>query len=147
LVFQDAATWLGYSAGSGIGNFTVETTFPKGRDFHDALGDAGLLAGQTLSLVGVADSVSTVNVPARAWVEDTSNNAKYLSFTTPVGGACGKVGFADIHAGGAPSGSVPASCPTGALSVQERALELLFFDLSACVSDDSMAAPPPPPSQ
>jgi hypothetical protein len=26
------------------------------------------------------------------------------------------------------------------------AMELLFFDLSACVSDDSKAAPGPPPS-
>jgi hypothetical protein len=33
------------------------------------------------------------------------------------------------------------------LSPQEKTMELLFFDLSACVSDDTKAAPGPPASQ
>jgi hypothetical protein len=36
--------------------------------------------------------------------------------------------------------------PIGSYVAATKALELLFFDLSACVSDDSRAAPGPPPS-
>ena len=37
----------------------------------------------------------------------------------------------------------PEVCRQGALSGQEKALEFMFFDLTACVSPDNL--PPPPP--
>jgi len=58
---------------------------------------------------------------------------------------CGKAVFTDLHAGGAPLGDVPGACKQTDLSAQEKALEFLFFDLSACVTDDSK--PPPLPTQ
>ena len=37
----------------------------------------------------------------------------------------------------------PAVCRQGELSGQEKALEFMFFDLTACVSPDNLAPPPP----
>src|ERR1019366_6417322 len=96
--------------------------------------DAGALgSGSGLAVSGMSASVGTVNGPARARLVDPSNGGpKQLHFPT--------------HAGGAPTGDIPTSCTARALTAQEKAIELLFFDLSSCVSDDSKAAPGPPPS-
>ena len=146
--FQGLATWKGYSIGTATGNEAIVTTFPKGEDFRTELADAGLLTNGEIALNKVADSVSSVNAPALAWLRDPgSADTKYMTFATPVGSACGKVGFSDLHVGGAPSGNIPAACAAQDLSAQEKAIELLFFDLSACVSDDTKAAPGPPASQ
>ena len=140
--FQGLATWKGYSIGTATGNEAIVTTFPKGQDFSTELADAGLLTNGEIALNKVADSVSSVNAPALAWLRDpSSGDTKYMTFTTPVGSACGKVGFSDLHVGGAPSGNIPAACAAQDLSAQEKAIELLFFNLSACVSDDTKAAP------
>jgi hypothetical protein len=146
--FQGVASWLGYSLGTGTSTAVIQTSFPKGQDFGNALLDAGALSNGALNLSGVSDSVHSVNAPTVAWLKDqTSQDPKYLTFTTPVGSVCGKAAFSDMHAGSAPSGDIPGSCAAGGLSAQEKAMELLFFDLSACVSDDTKAAPGPPASQ
>jgi hypothetical protein len=41
--------------------------------------------------------------------------------------------------------SFPLACRQGPLSPQEKALEFLFFDLTACVSPDNLPPPGPPP--
>jgi len=41
-------------------------------------------------------------------------------------------------------GEFPASCRQGTLSAQEKALEFMFFDLTACVAPDNL--PPPKPA-
>ena len=46
-----------------------------------------------------------------------------------------------LHAGAAPTGDLPGSCKAQDLSAQEKALEYLFFNLSACVHDETR--PPP----
>jgi len=159
--FQKAATWLGTSAGIQTGTYDIDTTFPKGKVLHDWLVGVNALTGNQITLTGVASSVSTVNPPTQRWIYDTSGNVKYLSLLTPVGGAprapdagaeqipsyCGKAVFTDLHAGdfALPGATIPGSCTTAALSAQEAALEFLFFDLSACVADESKAPPPPPP--
>jgi hypothetical protein len=168
--FQAAATWLGTSSGSGFGNFPIDTSFPKGKTFHDWLGNIGQLTNNTIALNGVATSVSTVNKAAQRWIYDGNNNdTKYLSILTPIGGIpsapaadagtdagaemqgpkyCGKAVFSDLHAGGfaLPFGNdVPGSCTAAALTPQLAALEFLFFDLSACVAPENVAPPPPPP--
>jgi hypothetical protein len=146
--FQGLATWKGYSIGTATGNEAIVTTFPKGEDFKTELADAGLLTNGEIALNKVADSVSSVNAPVLAWLKDPGTaDTKYMTFATPLGSACGKVGFSDLHVGGAPSGNIPAACAAQDLSTQEKAMELLFFDLSACVADDTKAAPGPPASQ
>jgi hypothetical protein len=57
---------------------------------------------------------------------------------------CGKAVFSDLHAGGSPMGNIPGVCAGPPLTAQLKALEFLFFDLSACVSIDSLPPPPPP---
>jgi hypothetical protein len=96
---------------------------------------------------------------------------QYYSFNTPVGtpedAQCGKVVFTDIHiknsvvvngvttggddsspglATAMPAGKpFPAGCKVNESSPQSKALEFLFFDLSACVLPDSQVPQPPPP--
>ena len=124
----------------------------------------------TISLDDVANSVTAINAQtAENWIyapagDGATGDVKYMSFDTPIGGAapagdasaesttknyCGKAVFTDLHTGGsllAQYNSIPADCPTNAtLSAQQAAVEFLFFDLSACVTDDKQPPPPPPP--
>ncbi len=163
--FQGVATWLGNSGGNDNALYDIDTTFPKGKVFNQWLNTVGALTGTQISLTGVAESVGAVNMPTQRWIynpandpqDGKSNNTKYLSFLTPVGGIplkidagesgatyCGKAVFSDLHAGGSPTGDIPASCDKAALTAQLKALEFLFFDLSACVSLDSLPPPPIP---
>ena len=158
--FQAVANWKGYSLGTGTcNNCAIDTSQTYGMNFDAWLKAVGALSGTGINLTGVADSVGLVKGATDRWIYDsTSTDTKYLSFNTPIGGIpgdggpetsgltyCGKAVFSDLHAGGAPSGDVPGSCQATALSAQEKALEYLFFDLSACVHDETMPQPPPPP--
>jgi hypothetical protein len=164
--FQGVATWLGNSGGSDTALYTIDTSFPKGKVFDQWLGVVGALTGTQISLTSVAESVGPVTAPTQRWISNPSadpqdgksNNTKYLSFLTPVGGIptktldagetsaqyCGKAVFSDLHAGGDPMGDIPGACDSAPLTDQLKALEFLFFDLSACVSLDSLPPPPPP---
>jgi hypothetical protein len=125
----------------------------------------------TISASVVATTVSTVNKTAPQatvrWLYDPSANddTKYLSFGTPIGGIsgaqidgggspetkqyCGKAVFTDLHTSASLLSTVmdvPGGCMNnaGMLSPQQKALEFLFFDLSACVVNDLVPPPPPP---
>jgi hypothetical protein len=163
--FQGVATWLGSSPASGSGNFDLDTTFPKGMTYSEWLKDVGALnADGTIALTSVAASVSTVNPPTQRWIYDpTTDDVKYLSFLTPIGGLpkavdassdegpqyCGKAVFTDLHMSGqfgaSPVDTIPSGCTTGPLTPLQKALEFLFFDLSACVAPENETPPPPPP--
>jgi hypothetical protein len=88
--------------------------------------------------------VKSVNASATRWIYSggTSPDPKYISFNTPVGEPeakqCGRGVYSDIHVSSTRSDddAIPTSCETGALTVQEKALEFLFFDLSSCISDE-----------
>jgi hypothetical protein len=81
-------------------------------------------------------------------------DAYYFSFNTPVNipvaQQCGRAIFSDVHLDDAPEGAFPSYCPANPNSndhaPNELALEFLFFDLSSCVQNDTMAPPMPPPS-
>jgi hypothetical protein len=163
--FQSVATWLGSSGGDQSGLYDVDTTYDKEKVFDQWLGNVGALTGGQISLTSVAESVSTISSSTQRWIYDpasemggVTNSVKYLSFLTPIGGVpmtaadagestaqyCGKAVFSDLHAGGSPAGDIPDACAGPPLSPQLEALEFLFFDLSACVSNDTLPPPPPP---
>ena len=84
---------------------------------------------------------------------------QYLTFNTPVESAadaqCGRAVFTSIHLNAAlpaagdktdissPDMAFPDGCRGKTLSAQEKALEFLFFDLSACVQPDTQRPVPP----
>jgi hypothetical protein len=162
--FQGIATWLGNSNGADLSLYTIDTSFTKGMVLKQWLGIVGALSGAQISLSQVAESVGQVKPPTQRWIYNSgsdiqngmSNDTKYMSFLTPIGGIptadagesgpqyCGKAVFSDLHAGGSPAGSIPDACAGPPLSAQLKALEFLFFDLSACVALDSLPPPPPP---
>ncbi len=156
--FVNTATWLGTSPGIGTGTYSIDQTFARGLARPDnGLEGRTRRALRRLPLAGVADSVSTVSAAAQRWIYDeASGDTKAMTILTPIGGAdagasyCGKAVFSDVHAGGSSigAGAVPGSCgaPT-TRTPQQAALEFLFFDLSSCVSDETMPPPPPPASQ
>jgi hypothetical protein len=229
--FQKVATWLGMSNAEGRGNYSIDTSFPKGKTYRDWLSNVGALAPNgSIALNSVATSVSTVNAPTTRWIYDSTNNeTKYLSFLTPIGGIapaltpdagvtveagveagikagleagaeagheagleasvesdaradartdaevepdaemeaaiasksdaappmevtgpqyCGKAVFTDLHTSASlysQVNNIPAGCDGAPMTAQQKALEYLFFDLSACVSTDDTPPPPPPP--
>lgn len=65
-----------------------------------------------------------------------------MTFNVPVGAAaasqCGRVVYSDFHvsAAAATSGTFPTACTGTYLSGQEKALEYMLFDLTACLSPD-----------
>ena len=82
-----------------------------------------------------------------------------MTFNTPVeapaDAQCGRAVFTAIHLNAAPAAAgdktdisdpampFPDGCRGKTLSAQEKALEFLFFDLSACVQPDTQKPVPP----
>jgi hypothetical protein len=140
--------------------------FPKGVAFYQWLGLVNALgalgAPQKELHIDPARFNSVIgpaNKASQAWVQDDSSpNTMYFSFDTPVNappgpnGApnyCGRAVFSDLHVGGEtnPSDSPPpppvspGGCTAADLSLQEKALEFMLFDLSSCVIPDTVAPP------
>jgi hypothetical protein len=105
--------------------------------------------------------VTMAHTVSQPWiVANQSSNppgaTQYFSFNTPTDTKigpdgkdyCGRVVFSDLHVGAGsndePSMPVPASCADKDLSPQEKALEFMLFDLSACVIPDDRPPVPPP---
>jgi len=151
---------------------TVDTTFPKGAALADWLSANGAspTRGQ-IQIYDSAHSVAQVNPPTQRWIYLPTNpnwtsqgtSTQYMTFNTPVEAAtdaqCGRVVHTDLHVKAAPAASgetkdksdpgtngtpFPTGCTSVTLSAQEKALEFLFFDLSACVQPDTDKPVPPP---
>ena len=137
----------------------VDTTFPKGAALADWLVTVGasVTAGQ-IQLYGARHSVDAVVAPTQRWIS-IGNATEYLTFNTPVEAMpamqCGRVVETDIHVKDVPPAQngkddsdpknpFPTGCLSTTMSAQEKALEFLFFDLSACVLPDNTIPVPPP---
>jgi hypothetical protein len=161
--FKGVANWVTSGAATGSGGYDVDTSFPKGQTFHDWLANVSALSNGQIDLSTVATSVGSVKAPTQQWIYDPSNkDPKYMSFLTPIGGIpvkdagaetsgpqyCGKAVFTDLHTSSSlfkTANTIPTDCNGATLTAQQEALEYLFFDLSACVSNDSIEPPPLPP--
>jgi hypothetical protein len=133
-----------------------------------ALGQNGVPAGE-LSIDEAKHNadVAAANTPSTAWiVADPAamppGATQYFSFDTPLNVApaqqCGRVVFSDLHVGsasmdyngtaggnnGVVNGVVPGGCVMADLSPQEKALEFMLFDLSACIVPNTQMPTPPP---
>jgi hypothetical protein len=164
------ASWVTGAQDIGDINGIIETTlaggaaFPKGVAMKQWLGNVGALgvsgapAGE-LHIVQARHNanVTAANTPSTSWiVPDPSamqpaGASQYFSFNTPLGASventCGRVVYSDLHVGGAskdnPSMPVPQECDTSDLTPQEKALEFMLFDISACIVPDNTTPPPP----
>jgi hypothetical protein len=141
--------------------------FPKGVSLQkwlthvNALGTDGVPAGElAIYQPRYNAQVSPENTPSQPWITSDASGMQgatmYLSFDTPTnapfqpdGGPpayCGRAVFSDLHVAGNPSTNdntpPPNGCDNVDLSPQEKALEFMLFDLSSCVSSDTV--PPPP---
>ncbi len=151
------ATFSSSAQDVGSVSVSVDTSFPKGKAFHEwltkqnAFDDQGLLP-----LVKAEHSVDFVNGDlARRWIYGTDPKGKpdssripdmvqYFSFTTPVGNAteCGRMVFSDVHVtfggGSLQSLPFPERCDAeGELTPQEKALAFMIFDLSSCIQKEN----------
>jgi hypothetical protein len=154
------------TTGGAIGGDIVTTlngsssTFPKGQALGKWLGNVGALGqnGVSSSQLSIFTprynaQVAATHKPSQPWIT-SSPWTMYFSFDAPVNPPrgtdgqplyCGRAVFSDLHVSGDPmtndSPSPPTGCSTGQLSPQEKALEFMLFDLSACVIPDTVAPP------
>ncbi len=165
-VFPGVANWNGASYGySDPLNVYADTSHPKGTAFSAWLTAAG--ASSPFSQSPPKFDVSSVIAPtlsmAYAWSDNnpgahpgSPDNITDMSFNAPLGVPAnqqvGRVVYADTHVSATAlrdwtyAYQFPTKCATGALTAQEKALEFLIFDLSACVGPPSNPPPPPYPN-
>jgi hypothetical protein len=158
---NNLASWTLGSNGTTANGKIVQTLngstqpFAKGQALLQWLGlvnALGVLGAPAMELpinpVRLNAMVGPGNKPSQSWInDDTTGNALYFSFDTPVNGPsyCGRAVYTDLHVGGETmpldTPPPPGGCTQADLSPQEKALEFGLFDLSSCVLPDSVAPP------
>jgi hypothetical protein len=153
--FPDVATWTDRAPPADPPTApvdgTVDISFPKGAAMRDWLVNVG--ASTTPGKLPIREAKHNVDAVdltrAQSWItlanpfENDKTAVEYLSFNTPVGAAadaqCGRIVYSGLHvsSGDATGAPFPTGCTTTDLSPQEKALEFMLFDLSACVQADS----------
>lgn len=158
---ENLATWSTGSNDLGDIGGTIVTSFPKGQALFNWLQLNNALINSELPIKEARHNadVGPMNTASQSWILASQSStapgaSQYFSFNTPTDTMigpdgkdyCGRVVFSDLHVGAAsmdnPQLPVPSSCTNGDLSPQEKALEFMLFDLSACVTPDDK--PPPP---
>lgn len=139
---------------------TINQGFPKGAAFAQWL--VNVQASTTLGTMGIEegrhDLASASDPPSTTWMTTdqmpapTNTATMHITFNTPIGTPvdqqCGRVVYSDFHVSAEAKTNqpnFPASCKTGDLSPQEKALEFMLFDLSSCIQDDKVAPTAPGP--
>jgi hypothetical protein len=158
--FPPVATWVpatdpNYDGGHAGASapYTVDTSFPKGKDFADWLEFVGAspTGHAAIDLYDVKHPAMAALPPAQQWISDATG-VPYFSFNTPLAAApeqqCGRLVHTGIHVGveqltGDEEAPFPSGCKSAPLTAQEKALEFLLFDLSSCVMTTD--EPPEPP--
>jgi hypothetical protein len=133
---------------------SIDTTFTKGMALADWLVNVGSKAphGQLIITEGKHTVNRATENIAQRWVYSSLPvSTQYLSLNTPVNvpeeKQCGRIVLSDIHVSSqdesTPLTAFPDGCKTTTMTDQEKALEFMLFDLSACVIKDTK--PPMPP--
>lgn len=153
----------------------IDRSFPKGEAFAEWLTyvdasvayDSGTLPIQEwrhdVLTENDAEAQRWISADTRtAWVDGSAPSGahgvvQHLTFNTPIEAGvddageslqCGKVVFSDFHVSAAERTAgqpFPTECVAGAMTPQEKALEFMLFDLSACIQNESSVPTPPPP--
>jgi hypothetical protein len=136
---------------------TIDTTFPKGQALANWLVNVGSTAplGQITIRAG-QHTVDTVNpATTQRWIYSdptaavSTPSVQYMTFNTPVAAPaanqCGRAVLSDIHVSSSDqiNRPYPSGCRSTTLSDQEKVLEFMIFDLSACVIPDYQRPMPP----
>jgi hypothetical protein len=138
---------------NGVTPTNVDTSFPKGAALQQWLQNVQALDPDgTLPVKEAKYNLRAVGAPAQTWIwaSDGSQLAEYMSFNTPTNvpadQACGRAVYSNLHvsAGDQHGQPWPQGCVTSGLSPQEKVLEFMLFDLSACVESDRTPPTPPP---
>jgi len=140
------------------------------------VGASSTLGHLTLSSMAKFTAIDQINPPSQRWIYEpadataptaTAQYTHFFSFNTPLGAAtadqCGKFVYTSLHVSDSSSNGFPGdpvvASPAASLggttdccssrtelSPQEKALEFMFFDLSACVIPVNLPpiAPPTP---
>jgi hypothetical protein len=152
----------------------IDTSFPKGQAFSDWLVDVDASATPGILSVNEwrHDVASENKPPSQRWIYADTRTAyvdaaiadahaagpvvQHFTFNAPIEAGvddagdplqCGKVVFSDFHVSGGErqAGNFPDECKMNPMTPQEKALEFMLFDLSACIQIDDQPPPPPPP--
>lgn len=159
---ENLATWTSGSNDMGDIGAKIVTTFPKGQALQQWLMANNALVNGELRIEEARHNadVTPMHEVSQSWIEANQSAmpagaTQYFSFNTPTDTKigpdgkdyCGRVVFSDLHVGAASNDNermpVPASCSNVDLSPQEKALEFMLFDLSACVIPDDRVPEPP----
>ena len=155
--FATAGTWQVNQANPGsplIAN--IDTATSKGKDFASWLGLVGALSASNPPQIAINDPRRNLNaVPpgqgGQRWIySDDPPVVQQMVVETPItanpDNLCGRVIYSDFHVANAMNGllTFPAECTTADFTAQEKALEFMLLDLSACAAP-SKGLPPPPP--
>lgn len=177
--FGEVASWDDNTGllGSPPRDVLIDMTFPKGAALANWLVNVG--ASSTLGSLTVrsdihATATQVITPPSQRWIYESFDgpHTHYFSFNTPVGAAsasqCGRFVYTGFHVtdtsydpgdnipGTSQYTTFPGCCAGGQLTNQEKVLEFMLFDLSSCISDQTLSPPavpttpapalPPPPA-
>lgn len=135
---------------------TIDVSFPKGVALRDWL--VNNPTAPTPSPAGKVniteprhnlDAVTAGTAQQWITIPDSPTAVEYMSFNTPLAvpadQQCGRMVYSDLHVASSDTHGpdYPDGCTSMGLSEQEKVLEFMLFDLSACISNDSVAPPPP----
>jgi hypothetical protein len=147
-----------FESGTQTASYVVNQSFPKGERFAEWLMEAN--ASQSLGVLNFNSSqvritMKSVNEPALAWITTTQGEPAYATVNTPISmpdgtatppeNQCGRAVITGLHITdeGGPTSIGGCSVGPGGLNAAQKAMAFLFYDLSACVTDDKTEPQPP----
>jgi hypothetical protein len=120
----------------------INTTFERGKQFADWLQEINATTTYgTIPITSAQWHVDSTTAPAQTWVSTSGpTTVQHLTLNTPIDVApenqCGRILFSNFHVAPGTTGIFPGACAPGPLTPQEKLVEFMLFDVTACVSPD-----------